>query len=151
MTFSTQTACGLAQIEQRDKLQQESLLMTLNKRFCTVDFCAFLELCTLHCTWSVCQRYNDTSAPRHWGSKAACKEQQQPAEVKRSTIDCVLAIRLAAAAVLFVAHNQLVSFYCQRRHRTTLRHRLVLVLPLSLPSCLPPHLICCMAVVVLVD
>jgi len=28
----------------------KSLLMTLNKRFYTVDFCAFWELCTLHCT-----------------------------------------------------------------------------------------------------
>lgn len=94
------------------------------------------------------QRHFSAKALRQQGSLQGA---EQPAEVKRSTIDCVLAIRLAAAAVLFVAHNQLVSFYCQRRHRTTLRHRLVLVLPtrpFRLPLLMPapaPHLLhgCC--------
>lgn len=93
--------------------------------------CIALDLCA-----------NVTTTLQRQGTEAAAKE-QQPAEVKRSTIDCVLAaIRLAAAAVLFVAHNQLVSFYCQRRHRTTLRHRLVLglVLP-TRPFPLPPGLL----------
>lgn len=111
----------LADTETRwsERVRATLMMMTLNKRFYTVDFCAFCNFARCIALDLCAKRYNDTSAgvrrtegwkqrrrQKLWwrwsGSKDIgqgddCWQQLQP---------------------LFVAYNQLVSFYCQRRHRT---------------------------------